>query len=357
MIYFIFACLIATLFAPLVIAFYKKKNWLDDPKTHTHLKVLHTNAVPRGGGVVVFFAILIASLLFLEVDKYLIAILFGGLFLTIVGIIDDIYDISPWLRLLVGFGVAVIVVGSGIGIPYVSNPFGEGVIRLDQPQLKVEFAGYEKNLWILADVFAIFFIVWNMNIVNWSKGVDGQMPSFVAIALLIVGVLSTKFLDDPTQFNTAHLCFIAAGAFTGLMLWNWYPQKLLPGYGAGSLAGYFLSVTAILSGAKVATTLMVLAVPTADAIFTFSRRIIAGKSPMKGDRGHLHHKLLDVYHWSKPQIALFYSLSSLSLGLLSLKLNSFGKLIVIATVILLVFAFLIYTKQVKQIRRATNARD
>lgn len=344
MIYFILSCFIASLVAPLVIAFYKKHNWLDDPQVHTHLKVLHTHPVPRGGGIVVFLAILICSLLFLHIDRYLISILIGAFILTVVGVIDDIYDISPIFRLGVGFLVAAIVVGSGIGIPYISNPFGTGVIQLDQPQLAISLLNQERNIWILADIFALFFIVWNMNIVNWSKGVDGQMPSFVATALLIIGALSSRFLDDPTQFDTAHLCFIVSGAFMGLLLWNWYPQKMLPGYGAGSLAGYFLGVTAILSGAKVATTLMVLAIPTADALFTFTRRILAGKSPMKGDRGHLHHKLLDIYGLSKPQIALFYCFSSLTLGLLSLYLNSLGKLITILLVTVCVFGFLIYTK-------------
>lgn len=344
MTYFLLSFLIASCIAPLVIAVYKKYNWLDDPKKHTHLKVLHTRPIPRGGGIVVFLGILIPALLFLHIDKYLIAILTGALILTIVGIIDDIYDISPAFRLFIGFLVALIVVGAGIGIPYISNPFAPGVIQLDQPRLLIPILGELREIWIVADIFAVFFIVWNMNIVNWSKGVDGQMPSFVSTALLIVGALSTRFLDDPTQFDTAHLCFIAAGAFAGLLLWNWYPQKMMPGYGAGSLAGYFLGVTAILSGAKVATTLMVLAIPTADALFAFTRRVIAGKSPMKGDRGHLHHKLLDIYGWSKPHIALFYWFSSLGLGVLSLYLNSFGKLLTIAVTTLSVFLFLIYTK-------------
>ena len=118
----------------------------------------------------------------------------------------------------------------------------------------------------------------------------------------------------------------------------------MPGYGAGSLAGYFLSILAILSGAKVATTLMVLAIPTADGIFTIARRIIAGKSPFWGDRGHLHHKLMDNYGWGKRRIAIFYILSSAALGLLSLYLSTTGKIATILTTTLIVFSFLIYSK-------------
>lgn len=341
---FFLTFIIASLLAPLVIRLYTKQNWLDDPNTEKHAKKTHKKSVPRGGGLVVFLSILIVSLLLLQVDKHLIAILSGALILTVAGTLDDIYDIHPIIRLGTGLLASLIVVGSGIGIAYVSNPFGTGVIHLDQPQYVFTLFGESHSIWILADLFAVLFIMWNMNIVNWSKGVDGQMPGFVSIALIFVGILSTRFIDDPTAFNTAILSFITAGAFAGLLIWNWYPQKILPGYGAGSLAGYFLAVLAIISGAKVATVLMVLGIPTADAIFTIIRRIRAGKSPLWGDRGHLHHKLLDVLKWGRRRIAVFYWMTSFVLGLSSLYLNTTGKLITMGTVFILVFGFLIWAK-------------
>jgi len=341
---FLATTFLAFLITPAVIRFYRKNKWLDDPKKSKHAKKTHKKPVPRGGGLVIFFSVIISALLFLNFDKYLIGILSGALVLTIVGFLDDVYDIHPKWRLLAGILAGLIVVGSGIGIAYVSNPFGGEVIHLNQPQLAFELFGKTRTIWILSDLFALFFILWNMNIVNWSKGVDGQMPGFVSIALVFIGILSYRFIDDPTQFNTAYLSFIVSGSFAGLLFWNFYPQKILPGYGAGSLAGYFLSVLAILSGAKLATTLMVLAIPTADALFTISRRIIAGKSPIWGDRGHLHHKLLDVYGWGRRRIAVFYWLTSLGLGILSLYLNTTLKIITMVVVISIVFGFLIWTK-------------
>lgn len=341
---FLATTLLAFLVTPLVIRLYRQKKWLDDPAKNTHAKKTHQKAVPRGGGLVIFLSVLIGALFFLNFDKYLIGILLGALVLTVVGFIDDLYDIHPLWRLAAGIIAGLFVVGSGIGIAYLSNPFGEGVIHLNQPQLAFDLLGKTRTIWVLSDLLALIFILWNMNIVNWSKGVDGQMPGFVSIALVFIGVLSYRFIDDPTQFNTAYLSFIAAGAFAGLLFWNFYPQRIMPGYGAGSLAGYFLSVLAILSGAKLATTLMVLAIPTADALFTISRRIIAGKSPLWGDRGHLHHKLLDVYGWGRRRIAIFYWLTSLGMGLLSLYLNTTGKIITMVVVTSIVFFFLIWTK-------------
>ncbi len=346
---YLISLFVAAGIAPLIINWYKKHNWVDQPEGH--VKKTHSTPVPRGGGLVIFLAVLIPSLYLLTPDKHLIAILIGAAVLAIVGVFDDIYDIHPVIRMGTGLLAALIVVGSGIGIAYVSNPFGPGVIHLDQPQLPFYFLGEERSLWILADIFALFFIVWNMNIVNWSKGVDGQMPGFVSIAAVMIGLLSTRFVDDPTQFNTALLSAIVAGSFAGLLIWNWYPQKILPGYGAGSLAGYFLGILAIISGAKLATVLMVLGVPTADAIFTISRRLLAGKSPLWGDRGHLHHKMLDVLHWGKRRVAVFYWVSSLVLGMLSLYLNTWQKMITILLVTALVFSFLIWAK-LQSIRRS-----
>ncbi|MBP7842858.1 undecaprenyl/decaprenyl-phosphate alpha-N-acetylglucosaminyl 1-phosphate transferase [Candidatus Woesebacteria bacterium] len=341
---FVLSFIAAALISPVVIAVYKRNGWVDDPETTKHAKKTHTKSVPRGGGLVIFLSIVIGALFFLEFDKHLIAIMLGALVLTVVGVLDDIFDIHPIVRLGTGLLATLLVVGSGIGIAYVTNPFGPGVIHLNQPQLAFTLFGEQHTVWILADIFAILFIMWNMNIVNWSKGVDGQMPGFVSIALLFVGLLSTKFIDDPTTFNTMSLSFIAAGSFAGLLIWNWYPQKIMPGYGAGSLAGYFLAVLAIISGAKVATVLMVLGIPTADALFTILRRIRAGKSPLWGDRGHLHHKLLDVLGWGRRRIAIFYWGTSFLLGFSSLYLNTTGKLITMGIVFGLVFSFLIWAK-------------
>jgi UDP-GlcNAc:undecaprenyl-phosphate/decaprenyl-phosphate GlcNAc-1-phosphate transferase len=341
---FIVSFILSLSISPLVIAFYKKHGWLDDPKTNRHAKVTHINSVPRGGGLVVFLAIFLSAILFLNFDRYLLAIFLGALILAIVGVLDDIFNISPYWRLLTGLLATLIIVGAGIGIAYVSNPFAPGVIHLDQPQWHFFFLGEFRSIWLLSSAFAVFFIMWNMNIINWSKGVDGQLPGFVTIACLFIAVLANSFQDAPSQFNVAQLALIVSGAFAGLLYWNFYPQKIMPGYGGGSLAGYFLSVLAILSGAKVATTLMVLAIPSADGVFTVLRRILAGKSPFWGDRGHLHHKLMDNFGWGRRRISLFYIASSFLLGFLSLFLNTTGKIIAITTVSLFVFAFLIYNK-------------
>ncbi len=329
---------------PWVINFYKKRNWLDDPAQSSHEKLTHQKPIPRGGGIPIFISFAVGSLIFLQLDKYLLAILLSALLLTIIGVLDDILNLHPYFRLAAGLLAGLIVVGAGIGIAFITNPFGPGVIDLNQPQIAITLFNQTKTIWLLADIFALVFILWNMNIVNWSKGVDGQLPAFMTIALIFLGLLSDKFSADPTEFNNALMSFLLAGSYFGLLIYNWYPQKIMPGYGAGSLGGFFLSILAILSGAKLATTLMVLAIPTADALYTILRRVSLGKSPIWGDRGHLHHLLLDKFGWGRRRIAIFYALSSLIMGILALILNTQGKVLALIISFLLVLAFQVWAR-------------
>jgi UDP-GlcNAc:undecaprenyl-phosphate GlcNAc-1-phosphate transferase len=314
------------LVTPLVIKYYRKRRWLDDPATQAHPKVVHKYPVPRGGGIAVFAGILLAALLFLPLDKHLIGIMLGGLILAVSGVLDDIYNLNPYLRLGLCFLAAGVVVMVGVGVPYVSNPFTPGtVINLSQPQIPIWFWGKLRTIWIWADLVALIWIVASINFVNWAKGLDGQLPGIVVVSALVIGVLSLRFVDDVTQWPVIILAFILAGAYLGFLPFNFYPQKIMPGYGGGALAGYFLAVLAILSGAKFATAILVLAIPMLDAIYTIVRRLLRGRSPVWGDRGHLHHKLMDL-GWGKRRIAVFYWCVSAVLGMLALNLNSQQKI-------------------------------
>ena len=209
------------------------------------------------------------------------------------------------------------------------------------------------SILVWADLFAIFWIVWCMNMVNWSKGVDGQMPGFVAISAFVLGLLSFRFLTagDPRQWTTAVLAGITAGAFLGFLPFNFFPQRIMPGYGGGTLAGYLLAVLSILSEAKVGTAILVLGIPMIDAFYTMGRRVWAGKSPFWYDRGHLHHRLLDI-GWGRRRIALFYWGVSVILGVIAFFLNSSQKLfaillvaVILGGIILWVTFFLPYLRR------------
>jgi UDP-GlcNAc:undecaprenyl-phosphate/decaprenyl-phosphate GlcNAc-1-phosphate transferase len=335
------AAVFAAIVAPVVIAIYQRYGWVDDPLKKLHAKVVHTYPVPRGGGIVIFSALTAGALFFLGVDKHSVGILAGALVLVIVGVLDDVYDMNPYGRLLLGIVAALTVVVAGIGIAFITNPFGQGVIYLNEPQIPIYFMGKLRTIWILADIFAVLWIVWCMNMINWSKGLDGQLPGQVVIAAGVIAILSLRFTEDLTQWSVTILAGITAGAYLGFLPWNMFPQRMMPGYGGGSLAGFLLAVLSILSGAKVATLMIVLAVPMIDAAYVMLTRIRKGKSPVWGDRNHLHHKLLEL-GWSKRRIAYFYWLVTLVMGIVALQLNSRQKAFTIVVLALVFGAVLLW---------------
>lgn len=325
----------------LTIKFAKKLKIFDNPKTRKHPASIHHKPIPRGGGIPIFLSIVTTSLLFLTLDKKLIAILAGGTLIALIGFLDDRKDINPYVRLATQFLAAGFVVASGIGIAFVSNPFGSGIINLSSPKITFEILGAERSIWVLSVVFGLFWIVGLMNAVNWSSGVDGQLSGFTAIAALFIALLSLRFSADITQWSTTTLASIILGAYLGFLPWHIYPQKIMPGFGGSTLAGYMLAIISILATAKVGTLLMVLAVPIADASYTILRRLRAGRSPVWGDRGHLHHKLIDR-GWSKQNIALLYWAITGILGIIALYLNAQQKLYTIIGVALLVGGVLVW---------------
>ncbi|MFH2085264.1 MAG: MraY family glycosyltransferase [bacterium] len=252
------------------------------------------------------------TLIFVKIDPQIAGIFAGAVVITVAGILDDVLDISPYFRILLGVVAALIVVLSGIGITYISNPIGSGVVQL--------------NMHFLTSALTVIWIVWGMNFVNMgAKGLDGQLPGVTLIAAVVMGILSFRFVNDITSWPSAYLSFALAGAYGGLLIFNMYPQKIMPGWGGGALAGYFLAVLSILSGAKVATAMIVLGVPFMDVVYVIGRRIASGKSPVWGDTSHLHHQLLKI-GWSKRKVASFYWLVTAILGTVALQLNSQMKI-------------------------------
>ena len=332
---FVFALLVTAIATPLALKIISRLGLIDDPKLHDHPGVIHTKPVPRGGGLPLFIGILIPSIFFLPINNITIAIFIAAFLMLSVGLIDDKLnargkDVSPYLRFVINILCAIIVVGSGVGIPFITNPFG-GILHLDQIFISLPILPLQISL---SSFFAILWIIWVMNVLNWSKGVDGQMPGIVAISALTIGFLSFRFpLSDPLAPMDAILSFITAGAAVGFLIYNFYPAKIFPGYGATAIY-LILAIVSMLSSAKLATAILVMGVPAVDAGFTIFRRLIAKKSPFKGDRGHLHHLLLHL-GYSQRQIALFYWLISAILGIVALSLDSKSKVFAIIMVLVI----------------------
>lgn len=333
------AFLLSFIATSIVIKKAKVLGVLDNPQKRPHPATLHLTTTPRGGGLSLFFAILVTSFLFIHPDQRLLGILIGGAVLVLVGFLDDRRDVHPYWRLLGQILAATVVVASGIGIAFISNPLGSGVLDLSHPQIQIDLFGASHQLWILSAVFALFWIIILSNAVSWSSGVDGQLSGFVAIAAAVIGILSLNFSADITQWPITILAAITCGAFLGFLPYHMYPQKIMPGFSGATLGGFMLAVLSILTTAKVGTLLLMLAIPIIDAGYIVIRRMLSGKSPIHGDRGHLHHRLLNA-GWSKRRIAFFYWTMTALLGVLALQLNATQKFYTIIGVALFIGALI-----------------
>jgi UDP-GlcNAc:undecaprenyl-phosphate GlcNAc-1-phosphate transferase len=340
---FLVSFLVTAILTPFSIKLMKHYGILDDPKIHIHPGMIHTKPIPRGGGLPLFLGTLTAALLFIPLNNTTIAIFFAAFLALVIGLIDDklnaqAKDVSPYLRFGINILTAVIVVGSGVSIHFITNPFGPGVIHLDMITYALPFLPFTIRL---SDVISVFWLIWVMNMLNFSKGIDGQMPGIVAISAIVIGILSLMLNTTGSgSFIDAKLSFIIAGAAIGFLLFNFYPAKIFPGYGATFLY-LLLGIASILTSAKLATAILVMGVPMVDFIFIIIRRILHRQSPFKGDKKHLHHMLLNL-QWSQRRIALFYWCISGILGMISLTLTSKSKFFTIIMVVVLTGGALLF---------------
>ena len=339
----IIAFLITIIITPIAIVFIKKMGLLDDPKTHKHPGIIHKKIIPRGGGIPLFIGVVLTGIFFLPLTKTVIALFTAGFIALLIGVLDDKYDISPYIRFIGNIAAALIVVTSGITVPFITNPFG-GILYLNSIILPFNLLGNHFPI-ALSDIIAILWIIWVMNMLNWSKGVDGQMPGIVAISAITIGLLSLR-LSGSDSFSkiSLDLSFIIAGASLGFLIFNFHPAKIFPGYGATAIY-LLLSAVSILSGAKLATAILVMGIPMIDGLFTILRRVLSGRSPFWHDKKHLHHLLLS-FGIGQRYIALFYWIISAILGSLALVLSSREKIFAIIMLLIIVSGTLIFLHRI-----------
>lgn len=334
---FLVAFLVVLIATPPTISLAKKFKLLDDPKKHKHPAIIHTKVLPRAGGLPIFLGILGGVLVFIPLNPQILTILFAGFLVVVIGLLDDKYDLSPYVRFGGNILCAAIVVFAGIHIPFITNPIG-GILNFtsfsyDLYGIPISFSG----------IITVVWIIWIMNMLNWSKGVDGQMPGIACISAVIIGIASLRFpILTSENLIVSEISFVVAGAALGFLFYNFYPAKIFPGYSA-TILGFMIGVLSLMSSVKLATAILVMGVPIADGLFTIGRRLASKHSPFWHDRGHLHHLLL-ARGFGQRRIAVFYWSMSALLGLFALNLSSRGKLFAIILVIVVVFSVILSLK-------------
>ena len=301
--------------SPLVRQFAHTVGAIDVPRDDRRI---HKKPTPRLGGLAIFLGFLAAVLLFAEIDHAMQGILLGAVVIIVLGVIDDIIRLPAWIKLIVQILAALIPVVHGVQISFLSHPIHF-----------TETAAIDLGFFSIP--LTVIWIVLITNSVNLIDGLDGLavgVSAISSVSLLIISVVLT------TQDNIAVIMAALAGACVGFMPYNLNPAKMFMGDTGATFLGFMLATVSVTGLFKFYTIIsfavpfLILALPIFDMVSAIIRRLLKGKNPMKPDRSHVHHKLIDMGFSQKQTVAILYTLSSI-LALAAVVLTTSGELRVI----------------------------
>lgn len=288
--------LISTLFVGLITPFIKKIaihiGALDIPDK----RKVHTEPIPRLGGLGVFLGLLLGYMLFGKQSILMNAILIASFIIVITGMIDDIKPISAKTKFLGQIASACIIVFYG------------NLLLKD-----MNFWGINLDFGIFAYPITIFFILGCINCINLIDGLDGLSSGISGIYFLTIGIITTIKGNNDLAFV---LCFVMLGCCIGFLFHNFNPAKIFIGDSGSMLLGLIISVVALL-GFKTTTLssliipLLVLAIPILDTLFAIIRRKLKGESISKPDKFHIHHQLLNMNFNQRQTVIIIYIVDAL----------------------------------------------
>ncbi len=325
------AFLISFSTTPAVIALANKIKAIDVPKDERRV---HKKPIPLIGGLAIFYGFVISVLCFAVIDRPTMGILIGSTIMVTVGVIDDMRDLNAKVKLLFQILSALIVIYFGIEVEHIANPvsnwIGPKYIKL--------------GLWSIP--LTIVWIVGVTNAVNLIDGLDGLavgVSSIASVALLSLTIISQNL-------NVAILIAALAGAGFGFLPYNFNPAKIFMGDTGSTFLGFVLACISIQGLMKMyalisfAVPVLILGLPIFDTMFAIIRRIAKKKPIMSPDRGHLHHRLIDMGFSQRQTVTILYTLTSLlclTAVVMALKDALRGLILVFAVLFVLIISILI----------------
>ncbi|XOU94527.1 MAG: glycosyltransferase family 4 protein [Candidatus Kerfeldbacteria bacterium] len=319
-----------------------------DKADETNERKIHKTNIPLLGGIAIFISVVLVVLIYTlfsdrilggyVLPKYLWGMLIAGILLMLGGFLDDKYNLKPSKQIMWPILATLTVIGVGIGINYITNPFG-GTINFDT--IKIELFTIENIPYyfiVLADIFAFLWLMGMMYTTKFLDGLDGLVSGITTIGAFILFFLSLN--SDVAQPETALLSIILAGATAGFLIWNFHPAKIFLGEGGSLFMGFMLGVLSIISGAKIATALLIMGIPILDVVWVIIRRVLIDKkSPFSSaDKKHLHFRLLDV-GLSHRQVVLLLYFISLSFGSVAIFMSGQEKFIALCLMVFVMILF------------------
>ena len=327
---------------PIVKSFAQRVGAIDVPKDGRRM---HSQPIPRLGGLAIFLGFILSVVLFAEVNPQVQGILLGSVVIVIIGVIDDIVPLPAWLKFIVQIAAALVAVYHGVKIDIFTNPILWS---------STEFL----NLGFLSIPITVLWIVTITNSVNLIDGLDGLAAGVSAISSFTMMIIAIVVSD----VNVAILMAALAGACIGFLPYNKNPAKIFMGDTGALLLGYVLATVSIIGLFKLYAVIsfvipfLVVGLPLFDTVFAFCRRILSGKNPMKPDRGHFHHRLIDIGFNQKQAVAIAYAISGI-LGLAAVVIATNGEIRAIILLVAIFVAAVIAAFVIRGVNREQGTRD
>ena len=313
---------------PLVRRFAFKIGAIDIPKDNRRM---HKKPTPRIGGLAIIFGFTVATLCFAQPSRQLYGTLAGAAIIAVMGVIDDCKNLPAKLKFVIQIIAALVVVFAGdIKIDVFTNPN----FLSDNPY------------WVLPEwlsvTLTVIWIVFITNAVNFIDGLDGLAAGVSAIMSISLVFISIRV----GEYSIAILGIALMGSCFGFLPFNFNPAKIFMGDTGSTFLGFMLATLSIQGVFKsyavisFAVPLLILGLPLFDALFAMIRRILRGQSPMTADRGHLHHRLVDMGFSQKQTVFILYAISGV-LGITAVLLAESGALRALLLVICVLILLLI----------------
>jgi UDP-GlcNAc:undecaprenyl-phosphate/decaprenyl-phosphate GlcNAc-1-phosphate transferase len=270
---------------------------------------VHTRPVPRMGGLAIYLGFVLAVLACVYVNKEIFGLLLGGTVILIVGIVDDMKQLSPKVKLLGQIVAALVLVVFNIRIEWLTNPFGDMIYL---------------HYWSVP--LTVLWVVSLTNTINLIDGLDGLAAGVSTIASLTILLVALQ----QNFWLVAILTAALAGGALGFLQHNFSPAKIFMGDTGSMFLGFMLAAIAIFGAVKSAATIaliipiVALGLPIMDTAFAIIRRYSSGRPIFKPDKGHLHHRLLAM-GLSQKQVVLLMYVISVCLGVSAIMLNEVNK--------------------------------
>jgi UDP-GlcNAc:undecaprenyl-phosphate GlcNAc-1-phosphate transferase len=302
------AAAIAWLLVPVAEAFAWRIGAIDLPSERS----LHVVPTPRLSGIAILIAVCASGAIFLPWDDQTRAILLGAIVIAMVGMVDDIFDLPPLVKLLGQIVAAVIPVTAGVTVDVFTLPFFGGVDPGGTELFKLPLVGHVD----LGELGTVLGIVAMANVVNLIDGVDGLASGVCLISAATLAIIALSLERNPAGILAA----ITAGGALGFLRHGFPPASSFMGDTGSNLLGYLLGVAAVQGALKtnavvaLAFPMLVLAVPILDTGFVVAKRLKYRRPIYEADAWHFHHRMANIGFSQRRTLAYLYGWTMVMAG-------------------------------------------